>query len=256
MEIKELSLPGVKLLTPKVFHDHRGYFLETHRTRRESADGEPAWLLHEEFVQGNLSSSMPWTMRGLHYQLQQPQGKLVRCVLGRIWDVAVDIRVGSPTFGKYLGVFLDDTEHKALYVPPGFAHGFLALGQPVRVQYECTTFYHDPWARAVNWKDPALGIGWPIERGREPIISNKDRAAPMLADIPTAELPVFDGAKVMAERAVPRFAEGNSLGTGFDQSASNERREVTYKGEVIGHVNDAIEQGESPYPNKLHEPRR
>lgn len=197
MDITDLELPGMKLLTPKVFHDHRGYFLETHRGKADPGSESAKGVLDEAFVQGNLSSSMPWTMRGLHYQLHQPQGKLVRCVLGKIYDVAVDIRVGSPTFGKWLGVFLDDVEHKALYVPPGFAHGFLAMGQPVRVQYECTTFYHDPWARAINWRDPHLNIGWPIAQGREPVISNKDRAAPMLSDVPEGDLPSFEARRVL-----------------------------------------------------------
>lgn len=192
MKVETTDLPGVLLLTPDVYRDNRGYFLETHRTS-DIAERIPG-LEGIEFVQGNLSSSMPYTLRGMHYQLHEPQGKLVRCIAGKIFDVAVDVRVGSPTFGKWTGHFLDEMSAQALYVPPGFAHGFLSLSLPVKVQYECTTYYRDAWARGINWRDPRLEIGWPIAQGRMPIISNKDRAAPTLDEMMTrGELPAYDG---------------------------------------------------------------
>ena len=176
-KLTELAIPGVFLLEPKIFRDHRGYFTETHRL---AALGERG--VGVNFVQGNLSSSLPYTLRGLHYQLEKPQGKLVRCVTGAIFDVAVDVRRGSPTFGKHVHAVLDEEYGRALYVPPGFAHGFLSLGQPAKVHYECTTEYVDAWSRGIRWDDPALHIGWPLPNGLKPNLSEKDRAAPLLAE--------------------------------------------------------------------------
>jgi dTDP-4-dehydrorhamnose 3,5-epimerase len=181
LKIEELKIPGVLLMTPKVFRDERGYFMETHRwaplaefLAKESKIGS--------FVQGNLSSSIPNVLRGLHYQLERPQGKLVRCLKGRIYDVAVDIRKGSPTFGKWLGVHLDEQNAQAIYVPPGFAHGFLAGPQGALVHYECTTEYVDAWNRAIRWNDPDLHIAWGLPQAAVPVLSQKDRGAPTLAD--------------------------------------------------------------------------
>lgn len=180
MKIENTMLPGVLLLTPDVYGDHRGYFLETHRMTDFNEIGS---LLGVSFVQGNLSSSMPFCLRGMHYQLNEPQGKLVRCIVGRIFDVAIDIRVDSPSYGKFAGVFLDEAKAQALWVPPGFAHGFLSMDKPVKVQYECTTYYRDAWARGINYNDPRLKIGWPLAPGQTPVISNKDRAAPTLEEM-------------------------------------------------------------------------
>lgn len=175
MKFQPLQIPEVFLITPTMIaRDERGWFFETHRVA-EFLDGIHA---SEEFkfVQANISCSNAWTLRGLHYQYRHPQGKLVRCLMGRIYDVAVDVREGSPTFGKYVGHLLDDKEHQAIWVPPGFAHGYLSLDQPVLVHYETTSYYSDAHAQIINWNDQRLGVVWPIQNGQMPIISQKDRA--------------------------------------------------------------------------------
>ena len=180
-----MKIPGVVLMTSDIYRDDRGYFLETHRTGKL---GE-AMKSNLQFVQGNVSSSMPWTMRGLHYQIRHPQGKLVRCLRGQIFDVSVDVRRGSPTFGKWIAQILDEEHGRALYSPPGFAHGFMSMGQPALVQYECTTEYVEAWNRVLSWNDPALNIGWPIPKGETPRLSQKDRAGCSLDNL---ELPELD----------------------------------------------------------------
>lgn len=187
MKFERLRLPEVMVFTPTVFRDHRGSFMETFRTSDiGTAVGDP----DIEFVQGNESMSVPMCVRGLHYQLREPQGKLVRCISGWIYDVAVDVRVGSPTFGQWCAVRLIADEHKIAWIPPGFAHGFMTRSCGSIVAYECTTVYHEEWARAIRWDDPTIGIVWPIDRGIQPVMTNKDRAAPLLGD---AELPKYDG---------------------------------------------------------------
>lgn len=168
------ELPGVVIVEPTVFGDDRGFFMETyHEARfRDGGIGEP-------FVQDNQSKSVRGVLRGLHYQLPNPQGKLVRAVAGSIFDVAVDIRRGSPHFGKWLGVELSAENKKQLWIPAGFAHGFCVTSETAEVVYKCTTLYDGPNDRAILWNDPAIGIDWPVS---EPILSAKDAAAPVLAN--------------------------------------------------------------------------
>lgn len=207
MKIEELKIPGVLLLTPKVFRDERGYFLETHRTGLIGDYLSKETNTPINFVQGNVSSSIPNTLRGLHYQLSKPQGKLVRCLKGRILDVAVDIRKGSPTFGKHVIAHLDEQNAHAIYVPPGFAHGFLAGPQGALVHYECTTEYVDAWNRAIRWNDQDINIPWGLGQGRVPVLSQKDRGAASLADA-VSRGDIFDfnvpAAEQQEERRVPR----------------------------------------------------
>ena len=174
----QTGLPGVHLFEPRVFEDERGFFLETFRRSALEEAG-----IREDFVQHNHSRSGRGVLRGLHYQLLRSQGKLVRCVRGRIFDVAVDIRRGSKTFGEWFGVVLDDREHRQLYVPPDFAHGFLVLSEVADVVYKCTDYYHRESEAGIAWDDPAIGIEWPLEEiGGEVILSEKDRGHPMLRE--------------------------------------------------------------------------
>jgi dTDP-4-dehydrorhamnose 3,5-epimerase len=170
-------IPDILILTPSVYRDPRGYFLETHRAKDLLDHGVAV-----EFVQGNLSSSLPWVLRGMHYQVNQPQGKLKRCVMGGIYDVAVDLRRGSPTLGKWVGMHLDEHHARAWYIPPGFANGFLTLAQPAKVQYECTTYYEESWARSIAWNDPDLNIQWPLKPGEAPMLSQRDRMGSAFRD--------------------------------------------------------------------------
>ncbi len=174
LEIRETDLPGVFLVVPKIFRDDRGFFLESFN---ESSFAEAGLPIH--FVQDNHSRSNIGVLRGLHYQLEHPQGKLVRVVRGKIFDVAADIRRGSPTFGRWVGNVLDDAEASALWIPPGFAHGFCALSESVDVTYKCTAFYAPNDERGVRWDDSLLKIKWPISA---PILSEKDRAYPPLSE--------------------------------------------------------------------------
>ena len=178
MAIKETALSGVYLIEPKVFGDERGFFLETFR--QESFDE----LSIPDFVQHNHSRSSRGVLRGLHYQLQQAQGKLVRAARGAIFDVAVDIRKGSSSFGQWVGYELNDENHRQLYVPPDFAHGFLVLSEVADVIYKCTDYYHPESEAGIAWDDPDVGIEWPLERlgGEEVVLSGKDSENPRLAD--------------------------------------------------------------------------
>lgn len=156
MNVIATELPGVLILEPRVFGDHRGFFLETyHRARYQQAG------VAETFVQDNHSRSRRGVLRGLHYQLVQPQGKLVAVTRGTVFDVAVDIRRGSPTFGRWVGVTLDDDNHRQFYVPPGFAHGFCVLSDEADFVYKCTDYYHPDSEHGIAWNDPAIGIAWP-----------------------------------------------------------------------------------------------
>ena len=172
LQVRETELQGVLIVTPVVFRDDRGFFLESFNETAFAEAGLPT-----RFVQDNHSRSKKGVLRGLHYQLRRPQGKLVRVVRGKIFDVAVDIRRGSPTFGKWVGVTLDDSEMSALWIPPGFAHGFCALSDDVDVTYKCTDFYSPVDERGILWNDPLLGIDWPV---KEPIVNSKDLAYPLL----------------------------------------------------------------------------
>jgi dTDP-4-dehydrorhamnose 3,5-epimerase len=174
LDVIKTALPGVFMVQPKVFADDRGYFFETWNARRFREAGLP-----DHFVQDNQSRSRAGVLRGLHYQEPNAQGKLVRCTRGSMWDVAVDVRVGSPTFGKWIGVELNDENKIMLWVPPGFAHGFCAMTDDTDVLYKCTTAYDPPSERSILWNDPAIGIHWPVS---EPILSAKDAAAPPLSE--------------------------------------------------------------------------
>jgi dTDP-4-dehydrorhamnose 3,5-epimerase len=174
LEIRQTSLPGVCLVVRKLFRDNRGFFVESFNERAFAAAGLP---IH--FVQENHSRSNKGVLRGLHYQLEHPQGKLVLVVRGKIFDVVADIRRGSPTFGRWVGNVLDDAELTALWIPPGFAHGFCALSESVDVTYKCTDFYAPNDEHGVKWDDSFLKIKWPMS---DPILSEKDRAYPPLSE--------------------------------------------------------------------------
>jgi dTDP-4-dehydrorhamnose 3,5-epimerase len=178
MQLVPTTHPDVLILEPTVHGDHRGFFLETFRGSVFAAAGLP-----DVFVQDNHSRSAAGILRGLHYQLQQPQGKLVRCIAGRVFDVAVDIRRSSPRFRQWVGVELSADNKRALWIPPGFAHGFLVLGESAEITYKCSTYYHPASDRSLRWDDPTLGIAWPLASA--PVLSDKDRLAPLL---PAAEL--------------------------------------------------------------------
>jgi dTDP-4-dehydrorhamnose 3,5-epimerase len=169
------SIPDVILIVPKLFPDSRGFFLESYQKKRFAAAG-----IDLEFVQDNHSQSERGVLRGLHYQIQQPQGKLVRVIAGEIFDVAVDIRKSSPTFGKWVGEFLSAENKKLLWVPPGFAHGFYVISPTTEVLYKATDYYAPQWDRSIIWNDPAINIEWPLH-GMEPILSNKDKAGVLLS---------------------------------------------------------------------------
>jgi dTDP-4-dehydrorhamnose 3,5-epimerase len=176
------EIPGVVIIEPDVHRDPRGYFLETYHERKYAEGG-----IQGPFVQDNHSFSLRGTLRGLHAQRRRPQGKLVRAVQGEMFDVAVDIRRGSPTFSKWVGVTLSGENFRQLYIPPGFAHGFCVLSERVHVEYKCTDFYDREDEFGVAWNDPEIGIAWPIT---EPALSAKDATAPRLAKIREG-LPVF-----------------------------------------------------------------
>jgi len=177
------DLPEVVLVEPRVFGDRRGYFLETYHEEKYRAGG-----IADRFVQDNQSLSARGTLRGLHAQLAPAQGKLVRAVSGEIFDVAVDIRRGSPRFGRFCAVSLSGESFRQLWVPPGFAHGFCVLSDQALVEYKTTAPYRPEGEIAVAWDDPAIGIPWPLEA---PILSERDRAAPPLAEL-TPHLPCWE----------------------------------------------------------------
>jgi dTDP-4-dehydrorhamnose 3,5-epimerase len=181
MKVMETGIPGLVVIEPQVHGDHRGFFMETWNASRYRAHGLP-----DAFVQSNLSRSGAGVIRGLHYQQPQPQGKLVHVLEGRVFDVAVDIRSDSPTFGQWAGVELSSDNHRQMYVPEGFAHGFCVLGESALLAYQCTSEYHAEYDAAIAWDDPDIGIRWPLENGR---LSKKDAMAPRLADIPADRLP-------------------------------------------------------------------
>ncbi len=180
------SIPGVCIFTPKVFGDARGFFLQTYQTKEYAAAG-----LDRVFVQDNLSRSRRDTIRGLHYQLKHPQGKLVSVLRGAVLDVAVDIRRGSPTFGRSVAVELSEENRKQLFVPEGFAHGFRVLSESADFCYKCTDFYAPEDEHGVAWDDPALAIPWGDVAS--PVVSPKDLKLPRLADVPPEQLPEYSG---------------------------------------------------------------
>lgn len=175
MAVSDTPLAGVKVVHPVVHRDDRGFFLETYHARRYAEGGISA-----VFVQDNHSRSARGTLRGLHLQLTSPQAKLVRVVLGEIFDVAVDVRVGSPTFGQWFGVLLSHTNATQLFVPEGFAHGFAVVSDVAEVEYKCSTFYDAADEIAIRFDDPAIGIEWPVAA---PMLSRRDATAVPLADV-------------------------------------------------------------------------
>ena len=184
MKITPTAIPDVLLIEPDVFGDARGFFQETWHARRFAEHG-----LDVTFVQDNHSRSNRGVLRGLHFQNPVAQGKLVRVVRGAVFDVAVDIRRGSPTFGRWVGYELSGDNHRQLWVPPGFAHGFCVLEDGTDFLYKCTDYYAPEHEHGVRWDDPAIGIEWP---DMEFLLSDKDRTAPLLAELDTA-LPLYEG---------------------------------------------------------------
>lgn len=183
MRVTPLEIPELLLIEPQVFGDARGYFKETFHAERYKAAGMPL-----PFVQDNVSRSRHGILRGLHLQNPHAQGKLVSVLDGEVYDVAVDVRVGSPTFGRWVGVTLSAENHRQLYVPPGFAHGFCVTSEFATFVYKCTDLYHPECELGVAFDDPTLGISWPV---KEPLLSEKDRKNPRLADIDPERLPRY-----------------------------------------------------------------
>lgn len=176
MEIIKTVIPEVLIFKPKVWGDERGYFYESFRQQWFDDAGIDA-----RFVQDNQSSSQKNVLRGLHYQIQKPQGKLVRVITGEVFDVAVDLRRSSPNFGQSVGVHLSDINKLMLWIPPGFAHGFSVVSEHAELYYKCTEYYAPEYDRSLLWSDPALKIEWPLS-GAEPVLSAKDIAAKPLSD--------------------------------------------------------------------------
>jgi dTDP-4-dehydrorhamnose 3,5-epimerase len=185
MNITETNLPGVLLIEPRLFTDNRGLFLETYHAERYLARN-----IGSRFVQDNLSFSGRGVLRGLHYQLGKPQGKLVMALQGEVYDVAVDIRKGSPTFGRWVGAVLSSKDYRQIYIPEGFAHGFCVLSETASVLYKCTDFYAPAEERGLRWDDPRLAIDWPVP---DPVLSEKDGVYPTLETIPSNDLPEYQG---------------------------------------------------------------
>ncbi len=177
MAFEKTDIPEVLVYTPKVFGDKRGFILETFRSDQFANSGIPG-----PFVQDNHSGSRQGILRGLHYQIRHTQGKLVRAVVGEIFDVAVDLRRSSSTFGRWVGVLLSAENKLQVWVPPGFAHGFYALSDWVEIFYKTTDYYAPEWERTLQWNDPALGIKWPLLNGMAPVLSEKDSRGKLLSE--------------------------------------------------------------------------
>lgn len=177
MEFIPTSIPDVALIKPKVFEDPRGFFMETYREDRFASGGIP-----ERFVQENHSRSQRGVLRGLHYQIRRAQGKLLRVIAGEIFDVAVDIRRASPTFGRWIGIILSAENRHQLWIPAGFAHGFYVTSDYAELVYKVTDYYAPEWERSIMWNDPAIGIEWPLAGNAAPILSKRDSEATPLAD--------------------------------------------------------------------------
>ena len=183
MKVLETGLAGVVIVEPVVHGDQRGFFKESWKASSYGEHGLPT-----QFLQANVSRSAKGVLRGLHYQFKQPQGKLVSVLEGRIYDVAVDIRHGSPMFGKWCGVELSADNHRQLYIPEGFAHGFIVLSDSALFHYHCTREYSPDYDASIAWNDPTIGIDWPDAPSG---ISDKDSNAPFLSDVPIDRLPEF-----------------------------------------------------------------
>jgi len=183
LKLRNTTLPGVLLIEPKVFKDTRGFFMETYHKNKYEEVG-----ICQNFVQDNYSHSGLGTLRGLHYQLKHPQGKLIYVIRGEIFDVAVDIRSGSSTFGQWVGLILSSENKKQVFIPEGFAHGFCVLSKTADVLYKCTDIYYPDDEYGIIWSDPTVGINWPI---KTPTISDKDKQYDELFEIANTNLPVF-----------------------------------------------------------------
>jgi dTDP-4-dehydrorhamnose 3,5-epimerase len=184
MNVIETKLAGVVLLEPDVYGDDRGFFLETWNQKRYEDVG-----IRESFVQDNVSFSQKGTLRGLHFQHPQSQGKLVQVLSGEVMDVAVDIRLGSPTFGQWINTVLSGENHRQMYIPPGFAHGYCVTSETALFSYKCTDFYNPATEHGILWNDPDLGVDWPV---KEPLLSSKDAGYSRLKDFPPDTLPRFE----------------------------------------------------------------
>jgi dTDP-4-dehydrorhamnose 3,5-epimerase len=179
MQVHKTDLPEVLIIEPRVFGDDRGFFYESFNQRRfQELTG-----LQSEFVQDNHSRSAKNVLRGLHYQIRQPQGKLVRVVAGEVFDVAVDMRRASKTFGKWTGVVLSEENKRQMWIPEGYAHGFLVLSESAEFLYKTTDYYAPEYERAVRWNDPDIGVAWPLQGA--PLLSAKDKAALSLSEAET-----------------------------------------------------------------------
>jgi dTDP-4-dehydrorhamnose 3,5-epimerase len=183
MQVTKTDIPDVLVVDPRVFGDDRGFFLETYSSARYAEAGIPA-----SFVQDNLSRSARGVLRGLHMQHPSGQGKLVHVLEGEVFDVAVDVRVGSPTFRRWVGFLLSAQNKRQLYIPPGFAHGFCVTSETALFAYKCTELYHPEHELGILWNDPDIGIPWPVQ---DPVLSGKDRVYPRLAEVPESRLPRY-----------------------------------------------------------------
>ncbi len=175
MKFIDAGLPGVVRIEPEIHRDDRGFFMETWQARRFCSAG-----IEAEFVQDNFSRSSRGTLRGLHFQIQRPQGKLVRVVVGEVFDVAVDLRRSSSSFGHWVGQLLSADNRHQLWVPAGFAHGFLVLSDVADIEYKCSDIYAPQFERSIRWDDPQVAIDWPLSPGVDPVLSAKDASAPFL----------------------------------------------------------------------------
>lgn len=180
MKFVPTDLPDVIRIEPTVHGDERGFFMETWHTRRFHEAG-----IDGEFVQDNVSQSSKGTLRGLHYQIEHSQGKLVRVVQGEVFDLAVDLRKSSPHYGQWVSEVLSAENKHQLWIPPGYGHGFLVLSDTAEFEYKCTEYYAPEFERAIRWDDPDLGIEWPLLDGKQPVLSSKDAGAPFFRDAET-----------------------------------------------------------------------
>jgi len=187
MKVKKTNIEDILIIEPDIFEDDRGYFMEMHQQQRY--DG---LLNNRVFVQDNLSFSKKHALRGLHFQNKHPQAKLIQVISGEIFDVAVDIRQGSPTFGKWEGETLSETNRLQFFIPEGFAHGFCVLSETAHVSYKCTDIYYPEDDNGIVWSDPDIGIDWPITA---PILSEKDKKLPTLSSLASEQLPIIDHIK-------------------------------------------------------------
>ena len=177
MQFTRTSIPDIILIEPQVFGDERGFFMETYQANEFAEAG-----ICTDFVQDNHSGSARGILRGLHYQIRQPQGKLVRVVAGEVFDIAVDLRRSSATFGKWEGVHLSAKNKLQIWIPPGFAHGFYVLSDWAELVYKASDYYAPQWERTLLWSDPSLGIEWPLIAGEQPILSKKDAQGKLLEE--------------------------------------------------------------------------